>query len=133
MLLGTTNHMENMMKGIDAALTKLIKGFEGFTNELRNMANGHDVAADNYDGDEDHDAGFGEEPDNYPEDLEPVAREDIDDDTMVTLRSGDLRKVLDAYRKLTRFAREGRIPTQDERLKLHQYIKKVKHLVRKPV
>jgi hypothetical protein len=134
MLLGVTNHMEKRMKDIDTALTKLIKGFEGFTDELRNMVNGHDqeAAADlggyeeNYE--PDADAGFAEENDDAPQ-----MREDIDDDTMVTLRSGDLRKVIDSYRKLVRYARNGKIPTQEERFKLHQSIKRVKHLIRKPV
>ena len=108
------------MRNFDAALAKLIEGFEGFTEELRNIAD--DVPQ----------AGAGEEPD-YAEVDQAPAREDIDDDTIVTMRSGDLRKVLDAYRKLVRFARNGKIPTQDERLKLHQAVRKVKHLVRKPI
>ena len=57
----------------------------------------------------------------------------VNDETVITMRSGDLREVVDAYRTLSRFARTGRIPTQDERFKLHQHIKKVKHLIRKPI
>jgi hypothetical protein len=122
--------MEERMKNFGTALTKLIEGFEGFTEELRNMA---DMAP--------QDAGAGEEPDDWQDrredndaEVEKVpAREDIDDDKIITMRSGDLRKVLDAYRKLVRYARNGKIPTQDERLKLHQAVLKVKHLVRKPV
>ncbi len=68
----------------------------------------------------------------------PVARADaargnVDDNTMITMRSGDLREVVDAYRTLSRMARTGRIATQDERFKLHQHIRKVKHLIRKPI
>ena len=112
------------MKTLNAALARLIEGFEGFTETLREMA---DEAP--------QDAGAGEEPDyGYEAEVEQApAREDIDDDTIVTMRSGDLRKVLDAYRKLVRYARNGKIPTQDERLKGHQAVRKVKHLVRKPV
>jgi hypothetical protein len=41
--------------------------------------------------------------------------------------------VIDAYRKFNRFAREGKIMDQDERNVLHRHIKKVKHLIRRPV
>ena len=80
-------------------------------------------------------AGAGEvdDGDAFIEDEPAQAQGRIDDDTMVTLRSGDLRQVVDAYRTLSRMARTGRIPTQDERFKLHQHIRKVKHLIRKPV
>ena len=57
----------------------------------------------------------------------------INDETMITMRSGDLREVVDAYRTLSRMHRMGRCATQDERFKLHQHIRKVKHLIRKPI
>lgn len=114
------------MKNFEKALDKLVEGFEGFTEELRGIADDlpHDCGR----------AGDGEEPDGY--DAGPRRAPDrggVNDDTIVTLRSGDLREVLNGYRKLVRFAREGRIPTQDQRMKGHHAVRKVKHLVRKPV
>lgn len=113
------------MANFNGALDKLIQGFEGFTEELRNIA--EDLPQDRI-------VGAGEEPDDNMVNFAaaPGAREDIDDATTITMKSGDLRQVLNAYRKLTRYAREGRIPTQDERVELHQHIRKVKHLVRMP-
>ena len=67
------------------------------------------------------------------EDKVCAARNGVKDDDMVTLRSGDLREVVDAYRKLVRFARNGKIPTQDERMSGHEAVKAVKHLIRKPI
>lgn len=91
------------------ALEKLAGSFEGFAEELRDL----------YDGDEEVKAA--------------PARNGIDDDTDITMKSGDLRHVIDAYRKMVRWAREGKIPTQEQRVKLHQSVRKVKHLIRKPV
>jgi len=118
------------MKNFGNALTKLIEGFEGFTEELRNMAGNQG------------DAGDGEEPDNYNDNYDAEdndgeieqapARNDIEDDKIITMKSGDLRRVLDSYRKLVRYAREGKIPTQDQRMEMHKHILNVKHLVRKP-
>lgn len=126
------------MGNFNAALERLIEGFEGFTEQLRNMADNQANEAGDI-------AGAGEELEDIAADLNPDGgydnvvkladaprQGDLDDDTIIKMRSGDLRKVLDAYRKMTRWAREGYIPNQDERVKLHQYIRKVKHLVRRP-
>lgn len=110
------------MKTMTAALEKLIAGFEGFTDELRNIADDLPQGV----------AGCGEEPDGYDAVEAAPARDGIDDATTITMKSGDLRRVIDAYRKLVRFAREGRIPTQEQRFKGHQSVRKVKHLIRKP-
>lgn len=59
-------------------------------------------------------------------------RRGIHDDTQVTIKSGDLRRVVNAYRKLVRFARNGIIPGQDERMDGHKAVYAVKHLIRKP-
>lgn len=111
------------------AIEKLIQGFDGFTDKLRDMA-------DELPQDGGAIAGAGEEAEDYDNVVHladaPAKHYDLDDDTMIQMRSGDLRKVLNAYRKMTRWAREGKIPTQDERVELHQHIRKVKHLVRKP-
>ena len=82
-----------------------------------------------------HVAGFGEEPEGKQDApcQQAPARENIGDDTIITMKSGDLRQVIDAYRKLSRFAREGKIPTQDQRMKGHASVKAVKHLIRKPI
>lgn len=73
-------------------------------------------------------AGAGEEPDavDAPDD------NGITDDTEITMRSGDLREVVNAYRKMVRFARNGRIPTQDDRMPGNLAVRKVKHLIRRP-
>jgi hypothetical protein len=122
------------MKGFGTALEKLIQGFEGFTDELRNLAEDNQEQGIKYDGPQlVADAGDGEEVnDGYEAAALGQQRNDITDETMVTVRSGDLRKVLDAYRKFNRYAREGKIMTQDERNVLHRHVKKVKHLVRRP-
>ena len=104
-------------------LNEVLDGFENSMYNLINYLRDNDNAP----------AGDGEV--DWP-DEEPAVQEDpddIDDDTMVTLRSGDLRQVVDAYRKLSRLARTGKVPTQEERFELHQHIKKVKHLIRKPL
>ena len=93
------------MKIMTAALEKLIEGFEGFTEELRGIADDVPQGA----------AGCGEEPDGCDAVRAAPARDGIADDTTITMKSGDLRQVIDAYRKLVRFAREGRIPTQEQR------------------
>lgn len=112
------------MKAVRNALDKLANSFEGFTEELRNIADEFPQDA----------AGAGEEPDGYDAEVaQAPARNDISDDKIITMRSGDLREVIDAYRRLSRFAREGRIPTQDQRMKGHLSVRKVKHLVRKPI
>lgn len=121
------------MKGFGNALDKLIRGFEGFTEELREIADDAPLAAgqgEEADGQVDYDYGH-DDADDAP--VAGAPRNDIDDDTMVTLRSGDLRKVIDAYRRFNRYAREGKIMTQDERNVLHRHIKKVKHLIRRPI
>ena len=85
-------------------------------------------------------AGAGEDfNDDYGPDVDddvqeaPARDNGINDDTEITMRSGDLRKVVDAYRTLSRMHRTGRIATQDERNKLHKAIKAVRHLIRKPI
>lgn len=119
------------MGNFNNALDRLSEAFEGFARELRDMADEVPVKDNLVFG---HAAGFGEEAEDEGKvvDFPPAERDDLDDDTMVQIRSGDLRHVIDAYRKLVRFAREGYIPTQDERMALHQHIRKVKHLIRKP-
>jgi len=116
------------MRNFNTALDKLIQGFEGFTDELRNMAD--ELPADQPDDNVVHIAGAGEEPDFEP--AVRVAGDGIDDGTVITMKSGDLRKVVDSYRRFVRYAREGRIPDADERFKLHQSVRAVKHLIRKP-
>lgn len=115
------------MKTLTTALERLIDGFDGFTEELRSivddMPRGGNEAV----------VGYGEEPDDDEFVQKAPDRGGVNDDTTITMRSGDLREVIDAYRTLSRLAREGRIPTQDQRLKLHRHIKKVKHLVRAPI
>lgn len=109
------------------ALEKLADAFSDFTDTLRDMA---------MDAPEANKAGAGEEPDDgkiVPIARAPEGRGGFGDDVVVQIRSGDLRQVVNAYRKLSRMAREGQIPTQDERFELHQHIKKVKHLIRKPI
>lgn len=102
------------------ALEKLVDAFDDFTGSLRDLIEGLPERGV---------AGAGEEPDR---DVERVEDGGINDDTMIEMRSGDLRKVVDAYRKFVRYAREGKIPTQDERFKWHQAVRDVKHLIRKP-
>jgi hypothetical protein len=121
------------MKGFREAVDKLADNFVQFADQLRDMA--EDAPQDReYDGPVlVADAGDGEEVnDGYEAAALGKQRNDITDETMVTVRSGDLRKVLDAYRKFNRYAREGKIMTQDERNVLHRHVKKVKHLVRRP-
>ena len=104
-------------------LSDVLERFEGV------MADFIDALRDNLDA---APAGAGE----IEEEAAPARGADdrgINDESMVTLRSGDLREVIEAYRTLSRMARTGCIPTQDERFKLHQHIKKVKHLIRKPI
>lgn len=112
-----------------AALERLANAFDGFAGEIRDlvedMPQGAGVCAD-------LGAGGGENVDDGFVDRAVDRGNGIDDETVITMKSGDLRKVVDAYRKLVRYARNGRIPTQDERLKLHQNVKAVKHLIRKP-
>lgn len=107
------------------ALEKLVDAFDDFTGSLRDLI--EDLPRQGP-------AGAGEEPDEpaVGRVAERPRGDDIDDDTVIKMRSGDLRKVIDAYRRLTRYAREGKIPTQDERFKLHQSVRAVKHLIRKP-
>ena len=117
------------MKGLSTALEKLANSFEGFAGELRDLAEGVPQGGV---------AGDGEMPEEYvQEDDGNVVNlrdepEDVDDNTVITMKSGDLRRVVDSYRKLSRMAREGKIPTQDERFKLHLNIRAVKHLIRRP-
>jgi hypothetical protein len=119
------------MKGFSEAVDRLADNFAQFADQLRDLA-AADVPQ----------LGDGEEPEGYDYHHDDAANDAaaqapqpnaITDDTMVTLRSGDLRKVIDAYRKFNRFAREGKIMDQDERNVLHRHIKKVKHLIRRPV
>lgn len=108
------------------ALEKLVDAFEDFTGSLRDLIDGLPQQGP---------AGAGEEPDYEPAVGRVAERprgDEIDDDTVIKMRSGDLRKVIDAYRKLVRYAREGRIPTQDERFALHKSVRAVKHLIRRP-
>ena len=111
---------EKRMGNLNAVLNKLAKVFEGVTEELRDLADDLPNGV----------AGHGEENDDPW--VEVPARNGINDDTVITMKSGDLREVIDAYRRMVRYAREGKIPTQEQRNKLHPFIKKVKHLVRKP-
>lgn len=109
------------------ALDKLIQGFEGFTDTLREMQDYHQDAVAVA-------AGAGEDDDDdYKAPNQGAARGGIDDDTDITMKSGDLRKVVDAYRYLVRLARTGKIPTGDQRQAGHAAVRKVKHLIRKPV
>lgn len=101
-----------MPKNIAAVLEDLVDALTGAIDELR----------------EDGPAGAGE-----AEEGACAARNGINDDTEITMKSGDLREVVDAYRRLVRFARNGKIPTQAERMKGHAAVKAVKHLIRKPV
>ena len=109
------------MGNLNAVLNKLAKVFEGVTEELRDLADDLPNGV----------AGHGEENDDPW--VEVPARNGINDDTVITMKSGDLREVIDAYRKLTRFAREGKIPTQEQRKEGHRAVKAVKHLIRKPI
>lgn len=114
-----------------AIIEKIARKFEDFSSDLREIA---DDLPDK------HQAGYGEEPDEYIEKANPVRAQQgdkahdhgIDDDTTITMKSGELRKVIDAYRKYVRYAREGHIPAQEERFQLHQSVRAVKHLIRKP-
>jgi hypothetical protein len=120
------------MRNFDGALEKLIEGFEGFTNSLRGMAV-EDKQANADDGEEVYDFDPVEDNDDAVVELpRGQNRDGITDDTEIHMRSGELRKVIDSYRKLSRYAREGRIPTQEQRFKLHQAVKDVKHLIRTP-
>ena len=80
------------------------------------------------------DYGWDGEPVDGPNQVDDpvVVGDGITDDTQITMRSGDLREVIDAYRHLSRLAREGKIPTQEQRFQLHNHIRAVKHLIRKP-
>ena len=80
------------------------------------------------------DYGWDGEPVDGPNQVDDpvVVGDGITDDTQITMRSGDLREVIDAYRHLSRLAREGKIPTQEQRFQLHKHIRAVKHLIRKP-
>ena len=107
--------------------------FDAFENATTNLIDGLREIVDNIN---DAPAGAGEDAfiEEAPcQEAPAYGGNRIDDDTMVTLRSGDLRQVVDAYRTLSRLARTGKVPTQEERFKLHQHIKKVKHLIRKPI
>lgn len=115
------------MNGLEKILDKLANSFEGFANDLRNYA--EDLPQEGAAGD-----GEDRDDDDGVIKFAPRAPRDngVQDDQMVTLRSGDLRKVVDAYRKLARYAREGRIADQNVRLGLHPAVKAVKHLIRPP-
>ena len=116
------------MADFGKALDKLIAGFEGFTDALRDMKDDHDdVAVADYDDREDHD------DDDYRDLKQAPACNGINDDTIITMASGDLRKVIDAYRRLVRLARTGKIPTDKQRVEGHAAVKAVKHLIRKPI
>jgi hypothetical protein len=118
------------MKGLD----KLAEAAESFAYALRNLR----VDGNAGDGEVDdnwNDAVIDDDDDNdNVVAMAPAAnrRDGIDDATEITMKSGDLRKVIDSYRKFSRYAREGRIPTQDERFKWHQSVRAVKHLIRQP-
>lgn len=106
-----------MAKNLDAVLEAL----EAVASNLSDVA---EALRDQAAADLEAPAGAGE--------VEAPEYDGIDDDDEITMRSGDLRQVIDAYRKLVRFARNGKIPTQEERMKGHAAVKKVKHLIRKP-
>ena len=110
-----------MAKNLNEVLDALENSMYALTNFLRDGGPAGEGEVD-----EGYDDAFIEEPN-------AGCGDDLDDDSMVTLRSGDLRQVVDAYRTLSRMARTGKVPTQEERFKLHQHIKKVKHLIRKPI
>ena len=116
------------------AMERLADAFVNFADQIRDMAEdvGEQKAGAGIGWPK---AGDGEMPEGV--NVVPLARAEqgrdgVGDDAVVQIRSGDLRQVINAYRKMTRFAREGKIPTQDERVELHQHIRKVKHLVRPP-
>ena len=121
-----------MPKNINDALDSFQNSVLDLVDALKGVAAPAGAGEVNWPADEDagYDYGRDDDDDGPAQVDEPVG--DINDDTMVTLRSGDLREVIDAYRTLSRLAREGKIPTQDQRFKLHKHIKKVKHLIRKP-
>ena len=105
-------------------LNEVLERFEGV------MADFIDALRDNL---AEAPAGAGEIEEEQAPARAEAGRGGINDNDMITMRSGDLREVIEAYRTLSRMARTGCIPTQDERFKLHQHIKKVKHLLRKPI
>lgn len=55
-------------------------------------------------------------------------------ETMVQISAGDLWRLVNRSRKMIRFARQGRIPSIDQRAPLNRVIKRIKHagLARKP-
>lgn len=114
-----------------ALIERISRKFEEFASDLREVAD--DLPRGGA-------AGYGEEDDpdeQYVPEAAPAKAQapngiDFVDDSAITMKSGDLRKVVDSYRRLVRYAREGRIPAQDERFKLHQAVRAVKHLIRKP-
>lgn len=112
------------------AVDRLATAFEGFVEDLRDLKN--DVAVDD-------EAGDGEYRDDdhldrveAPQDRPRYADNGMSDDKDVTLKSGTLRQLVDNYRKMSRYHREGRIMDQQERFKLHAAVKAVKHLIRHP-
>jgi|KBSMisStandDraft_5_1062788.scaffolds.fasta_scaffold14342_1 hypothetical protein len=119
------------MKGLD----KLAKAAEDFSNALRNLNVDGNAGDGEY---ADHDVDVFADDDDDNDNVVAIAqaanrrRDGIDDATEITMKSGDLRKVIDSYRKFTRYAREGRIPTSDERCKWHESVRAVKHLIRQP-
>lgn len=107
------------------AIERLSKSFEDFASELNELAD--DLPKCNK-------AGHGEQVDDHyrPQPARERDRGGVHDETQITLKSGDLRKVVDAYRKLSRLAREGKVANQEQRFEGHRAVKAVKHLIRKP-
>jgi hypothetical protein len=115
------------MKGFNEAVERLADNFAQFADQLRDISAAAPQA----------EVGYGEEPyqdddDDNVVNLVQNRANDVDDDKVITLRSGELRKVIDAYRKFHRYARTGKIPNQDERYKWGSAVRAVKHLIRQP-
>lgn len=121
------------MKTFGQALDRLAEAFQGFAAEIKDLKNEESLEAEAGEGEEIQDAFYDDDHDDN-DNVIRIARPDngIQDDQDVTLKSGDLRKVVNAYRALSRMHREGRLADQDTRFKLHQHIRKVKHLIRAP-
>lgn len=123
------------MKQANERLAALFEDFAVSLRQINRDDQQDKVAGDGEDYDNDANGGIYDDEDDNDNVVQlgqaPV-RDDTDDEKVITMKSGELRKVINSYRTLTRYAREGRIPDQDTRFKLHQAVRAVKHLIRRP-